>query len=291
MPPEDQVRSWVLLFYSRKFKIDPDKFWQDHGKEKFKEYSEEIKVDGGVKAKAAELVAGAATHDEKLERIREYCVRDIRNVYHDRYGVTAEERKKLKERRKPSDTIKTGMGAGGDINRLFVALLQAAGFHARMALVAGRDDRFFNAGFLNLYFLNRTNVAVEVDGDWRFFDPASPYLPVGMLGWREEGVQALIADNKEPQFVMTPMTGPERTSVTRVGKFKLSPDGTLEGDVIAQFKGHFGVTRKTRYDGLTEEERESTLLEALEDRVPGAEISGIHIGNSDTLDGPFSYRY
>ncbi len=291
MPPEDQVRSWVLLFYTAKHDLDQEKFWRNHGKEKYKEYALEIKVDGTVKAKAAELVAGAETDAERIERIRQYCVGDIRNVYHDRYGVTAEEREQLDERRRPSDTIRSGMGTGTDVRTLFAALLQAAGFDARVALMSGRDDRFFNPGFLNPYFLNRSSVAVETGGEWRFYDPSLPYLPAGMLDWREEGVQALIIDDKESQFVMTPMTGPEQTSLTRVGKFRLDADGSLEGDVIAQFKGHFGIEKKTLYDGQTPEEQETTLLTALRRRNPGADVSDIRIGNSDSIESPFSYRY
>src|SRR5262245_27311555 len=32
MPPEDQVRPWMLLYYSDKDKVVPEKFWKDHGK-------------------------------------------------------------------------------------------------------------------------------------------------------------------------------------------------------------------------------------------------------------------
>jgi hypothetical protein len=32
MPPEDEVRPWMLLYYSDKDKITPEKFWKEHGK-------------------------------------------------------------------------------------------------------------------------------------------------------------------------------------------------------------------------------------------------------------------
>ena len=53
MPPDDEVRSWVLLFYSRDNKLDVEKFWKEFGKGVHKEFSQLAKADGDVKKKAA----------------------------------------------------------------------------------------------------------------------------------------------------------------------------------------------------------------------------------------------
>jgi hypothetical protein len=66
MPPEDQVRSWLLLFYSRGSKVDADKYWIEHGKEIYKDIKIQMKIDGAIKKKAAELTAGLSDPEEKV---------------------------------------------------------------------------------------------------------------------------------------------------------------------------------------------------------------------------------
>src|SRR5260370_25273294 len=97
----------------------------------------------------------------------------------------------------------------------FAALASAAGFDARMTRLADRSDHFFNPSIVDSYFLRSYNVAVQIDGKWQFFDPASTYVPYGMLRWQEEGLKALVSDNKEPEFVDTPLSGPEKSVAKR----------------------------------------------------------------------------
>jgi hypothetical protein len=291
MPPEDQVRSWLLLFYARKSELDKEKFWREHGKELYKEHKRELKIDGKIKQAAAEITAGAATEAEKVERIKEFCLTKIANIYHDRFGMTAEERGKVEDNKKPSDTLSSGKGSSNDINMLFAVLLNAAGITARPARLAGRNDRFFNPAFLNPYFLNRYNMAVQVDGGWKFYDLSSPYLTEGMLRWPEEGVSALITDPKEPLWVQTEMSGPEKTAVRRRGDFRLSPDGTLEGKVRVEYTGHRGVERKTVYDGQTPDERQKDLTEGVTARLSTAVVGQVEMENVDDLEKPFAYSY
>ena len=52
--------------------------------------------------------------------------------------LTAEERKALKENHSPGDTLKQKAGWGMEINLLFAALANAAGFDARMVRLTDR---------------------------------------------------------------------------------------------------------------------------------------------------------
>jgi hypothetical protein len=74
MPPEDQVRSWLLLFYARKSELDKEKFWREHGKDLYNEHKRELKIDGKIKQAAAEITAGAESDAEKVARIKEFCL-------------------------------------------------------------------------------------------------------------------------------------------------------------------------------------------------------------------------
>ena len=162
---------------------------------------------------------------------------------------------------------------------------------ARIANVAGRDDSFFNPSLMDPYFLNRWGIAVKIDGAWEFSDPASPYLPHGMLQWPEEGVQALVTDPTEPVFVTTPFSRPETTVTQRKGEFRLLEDGTLEGAVTVEATGHVGANWKSRDDGKEPDERERDLEERLRARFSTAEISDVNIENVTDLHRPYRYTY
>jgi len=291
MPPEDQVREWLFVYYTRYDKIDPAQYWRDHAKFLYEQSKDVLKVNDEVRHAAEEAVGDATTPDEKLRRIFDYCRSRIKNKYDPNLGLTAEERAKVKENKTPSDTLKHGIGTGTDVDILFAALCIAAGFDARLTAVSDRGRIFFRRDFADSYFLRSLDVAVKVGDNWSFFDPASHYVPFGMLRWQEEGLAALIADAKEANWVETKPSAPELSLEKRTGKFKLSEDGTLEGDVKIEYTGHSGVDMKGRYDEKSEGEREKDLTDDIKARLSTAELTEIHIENVTDQVKPFTCKY
>jgi uncharacterized protein DUF3857/transglutaminase superfamily protein len=291
MPPEDQVRSWILAAYFDKSQFREDTYWHDLGKEFFKYDQDAIKVDKRVRQTVATIVGGVSDPEEKLRLIRKFCLTEIKDFDQDRFGFTAEEREHVKARNRPSETIKKRCGTQIEIAYAYAALLKAAGLDARIARVAGRDESFFSTDLMVPHFLNRTNVAVSINGKWQFSDPLAPYLPHGMLLWAEEGVPALIPDSKKPLFVKTPMSGPEKSVVRRRARLRLDEQGTLEGTVKLEFGGHFGARLKDEADGLSAEECEADIREGILERVTAAEVSDIKIENVTDLEKPYTYSY
>jgi len=58
MPPEDQLRAWMLVYYEDDKNMAPDKFWKELGKQDYARFKPLIKTDGDIKRAAAELVSG-----------------------------------------------------------------------------------------------------------------------------------------------------------------------------------------------------------------------------------------
>lgn len=291
MPPEDQVRAWLLVFYAREKFTDPERYWGEVGKGVHERYGKELKPTGALKRFVPEVVGDAATAEEKIAAIRKFCIEEVRNIGHDRSGVSGEERADFKANKDPADTLKKRMGASYDINFMFGSLARAAGLDARIARLPRRDDRFFDRGYLNEDFLTSYVVAVDVDGDWRFYDPASPYLTDGMLNWAEEGVPALVADPKKANWIQTPFTPADKTGTKHTAEFELLPDGTLQGKVRHSYLGHYSISNKRVYDGLTEEERVERIEENVTNRFSTAEVSNVKIENADSVSGEFAYSY
>src|SRR5262249_52422380 len=134
------------------------------------------------------------------------------------------------------------------------------------------------------YFLHTYSVAVKVNDQWTFRDPSTSYLEPGMLRWQEEVGTALISDPKEGFFVPTPYSEPARSVKQRRGAFKLSDNGSLEGNVQYTYTGHEAHTQKNRYEEMTAAQQEEEWKQSLQQRFSTAEISDFEM--KDNLD-PF----
>ncbi|HEY6804606.1 MAG TPA: DUF3857 and transglutaminase domain-containing protein [Pyrinomonadaceae bacterium] len=294
MPPEDQIKTWMLVYYTQGTPNDPKKFWSDKGREIYSATKSLMKPNDDVKQTAASLTADAKTADEKLQKLFGFCRTKIVNVSNDATTVSVEDRKKVKDNKSPADTLKRGMGDAADVDLLFASLATAAGFDARIVFAPDRGDIFFAQeirNFPDTYFLEPSNIAVNVEGTWKFFNPGYNYIPFGMLRWQEEGEEALVTDPKEPVWVHTPLSPPDKSKVTRRAKFKLAEDGTLEGDVTIQYTGHMGIERKEDNDAQSDTEREAALKEEIKNQMSAAEISGIKIENVTDQVKPLFYSY
>ena len=293
MPPEDQVRTWMLVYYQRALvdTADPAKYWLETARNYYDATKSLIKPNDDVKKMAATLIADAKSDDEKLERLFDFCRNKIKNVTNDASGLTPDERAKLKENKNPSDTLKREMGSGRDIDLLFAALTNASGLDARIVLAPDRGDMFFDKRIPNSYFIYPQNIAVNVGGTWKFFNPGYNYVPFGMLRWQEEGQESLITDPKMPVWVATPYSSPHKSLVKRSAHLKLTDDGTLEGDVRVEYTGHFAIERKEEMDDDSETQREDNLKDELKRRISVAEIANIKIENVTDHVKPLVYSY
>jgi Domain of Unknown Function with PDB structure (DUF3857)/Transglutaminase-like superfamily len=288
MPPEDNVRSWAMVKYYSIFSLLLG--YPMLAAQVYTGFQPYMKVDKDIKAKAAEITAGATTDDEKLQKIFDFVRTNIKNTQDENSGFTDDEIEKLKENKKPSDTLKRGVGPGIDINLLFAALANAAGLEARVALLPDRGQRLFDRDVQIPGALRPSNIAVRNGTSWKFFDPGLQYITPGMLRWQEEGVDALIADER-PIWTKTPLSAPEKSKEKRIATLKLEEDGTLEGDVTVEYTGHLAVERKRLNDEDSPTQREENLKEMVKNRLSSAELTNIVIENATDPVKPFVYKY
>lgn len=280
MPPEDQVRPWMLLYYSDRGNPTPDAYWKEQGKKVYEETRNAMKPNEDVRKAAAEAIGDAATPEQKLERLLNFCRTKIKNVHDDTNVLTEQQRKQLKENRNPGDTLKRGYGDSRDIDLLFAAMATAAGFEARVINLPDRGDIFFEpAYYADSYFLGSYDIAVKVGEDWKFFDPSSAYVSFGMLRWQQEGQSGLLSDPKEPKFVMTPISPADKSKQLRTARLRLMEDGLLEGEVRIEYTGHFASREKEERDEESAAEREKSVMASIKSRLGGAEVADIKMEN------------
>lgn len=287
MPPENDVRPWIYIYYEKDRKLTSEKFWKETGKEYYEELSKSVKMDGHVKKLAAELTASLNTPEEKAKAILQFCQIKVRSLFGPE--ISAQEREKFKPNRNTADTLKQMIGTGGDKLALFVALGQAAGLDARFVLGADRGWKLFSPNMMSPSFLRSRSVAVKTPNGWKFYDPALRLTPAGMLRWQEEQTMALIADGKEPEIVPTSLSDVDKSVATRTGELHLDEKGGIEGTINISFTGHLATDRRADLFDDTPEERIEKVKEELTDQYAGATVTEVKAVNVDDPEKPLVY--
>jgi len=273
MPPEKMLQERVAFYYTRDWDETPDAFWKREGKEWHEAVEEFIGKRKGIEQAVAQIVDPADPPETKLRKI--YArVQQIRNLsYEEEKTEKEEKREKLKDNKNVEDVWKRGYGWRAEITRLFVALARAAGLEAASARISQRDEYFFMKDLLDWRQLNNEVAIVRVGNQERFFDPATPFCPFGMLrAWRT-GVQGIRLDAQGGVFIKTPEPTPDQAVVSRRAELTLSEDGTLEGTVEMAFRGQEALDR--RLGNMDEDE--AGRRKELEDEVRGALPTGAEV--------------
>ena len=305
MPPMDNVRPWMQLqavrinivdasAFSISFSIkDPNnmnQYWGAVAGEKIKLVEFMNKADKEIKKAAMEITAGATTDEEKLRKLYEFCQTQIRNVTYDP-TATDEDKVKAFKQKNLTDALKMKFTDAGFLNILFGSMAHSLGFDTRIAYSGNRNKMIFDPRMTNEAFVHRAAIAVQVGSDWKFFDPGTSFVPFGMLAWFEEDTWALVVGEKQHGWIKTPITPIDKTVSRRTGKFKLSEDGTLEGDVRIEYNGQSAVANRFELYDASPAKREESLREEIKQRISTAEVSGITIENITDISKPLVYQY
>ncbi len=292
MPPEDEVRSWLLLYYTNDLKGDYTDFWARAGGyiASTWEIKDTLKPGKEIKAAAAQITAGANSPDEQLAKMYEFCKTKIKNITFDTQ-MTDEEKEKIKPNKSTNDTYQKLQGTSSEINELFASLATASGLEARLAFGGDRSEKFFNPKQAHTSFIHFSAIAVKVNNQWKYYDPGSLFVPSGMLAWFEEDTSVLLLGYKDYIRTEIPISGAEKSAANRTGRFKLLEDGTLEGTVKIEYTGHLSYLYKMNNYDNSAAKREESLKEEIKKQISAAEVSNISIENVSDPEKPFVYEY
>jgi len=293
MPPERDVRVWIRLLY-KDTEESVEEYWQSKGKFDAEWLAQHSKPSSAVKKKAEELIAGAKTDDEKLQRLFDFCQTGIVHLSWSEDPQLLRERKKILDsdgERSLNEILKSGKGVGYEINYLFAALARAAKFQVYSAHNAENDEMRRVALRGGYDFLTNSTIAVKIGDQYRFFDPAMPNVPFGMNDRTTDGAIALISDEKKSSWVRVPVSGPEKSVIEHKGRFTLSSDGTLDGDVEETFTGHTAEGKKSTYWSKPAADMEKAVRDEIRERFASAEVTDVACENVQTATLPLKRRY
>ena len=305
MPPENQVVPWMLLqsvrinitstsFDSFRISIkdpsNPAIYWGSVGSEKTYLAKFMNKPDKEIKRVAEEITAAAATPEEKLQKLYQYCQTEIKNTSFDP-AVTDEQRKKLPEIKSVSDVLKRKAASAQYVDMLFGAMANSLGYESRIAFCGDRSEMFFRPEMTNESFIHPAAIAVKVGNDWKFFNPGLSFVSYGNLVWYEEGVWALLVGEKEFTWAKTPASEVDKSVARRTGKLKLLDDGTLEGDIRIEYADQLGLGHKLENYDKSANKREEDFKAELKERMSTVEISNLVIENISDPNKPVVYAF
>ncbi|HMQ03667.1 MAG TPA: DUF3857 and transglutaminase domain-containing protein [Pyrinomonadaceae bacterium] len=292
MLPEDEVKSWVYIYYTTSVARNPDEYWRQVSSSMFEFQKEALRANDEVKRETTRVIQGAEDDDEKLKRIYDFVKSHIKNVnYADQ--TTEEQRRQASRNKNAADTLKYRVGTAGDVDQLFGAMARAAGFDARIAFSGNRNDLFFDRNIMNLRLaLGSTSIAVNMGNDWRFFSPASYFVPFGMMSWVEEDQVALVPDPKNLLWKNIPLSEAGVSKEKRSGKFKLLDDGTLVGEARVEFLGHQAYRHKMLNRGESDSAREDRLKNFVRSSISSSvEFENFTIENVNDPEKPLIYTF
>jgi hypothetical protein len=285
MPPEMEVRGWVLADYTDAAREEPGAVWRELGRAQHEYARDAMRPDRAIRDAAVAIVGGTVDSLEQLRRLHDFCRREIRNL--DAPGTPVDE----KAPRNAREVLAQRKGTPAGINELFGALARSLGHEVRLARCADRGRGAFDRSAVNPYMLSARNVAVRLHGTWRFFDPGSRLLPFGCLRWQEEGVEALVGDPDSALWVRTPVRDARGSCARHVGVFELSADGSLTGNARTELTGHMAVEERGAYEDMSDEERAQTVRDAVRDWMPTAVVGDVAFTNLGDPDRPLVVAY
>lgn len=292
-PADDEIRQWVLLFYTEDEDTQPKKYWNKMGKRFNGEFEKRVKVNGDVKTLATKAVEGAQTPEEKIFKIADFCRTKIKNIYYFTAGITAEDKSsyKPKEQQNSGDTAKSLIGAPDDINYLFAAMAVAQGFEVRGVRGSSRYTASMRTDLLDPYLLRSEFVSVKVNNDWKYFDVGNPYVPSGIVDWHEESAPALLLDGKEPTVLAIPPSPPQMNATYRKATLSLTDDGSAKGHIEIKVHGLPAARLKSVLEEQSDAKRKEELEETIRQTHGDVEVSNIQVENVTDPLKPLIYRY
>lgn len=243
-------------------------------------------VNDAVRAKAAELVAGAEDRRGKLACLHRYVAQEIRYLTLPlglgRYRA-----------REPGEVIRTGLGDCKDKIRLLASLAAAVGIEVDPVLV-GVERRRRVDDAPSPFTFDHVVARVRLDDETIWMDPTSEMTAMGALpaGVRDLPGVAIVGATKAPKVetVTTPERPPVESSQRVDTVATIEPAGTIRARVRWTFTGDDEYWRLNYHYGTPDQRR--ALADSLaNDWGKTRELGAVTAGDPLDLEAPFWLEY
>ena len=267
MPPPSELK-WRVEFYYRS-SSKPQDFWKEEGKSWNKDVDGFLGRKKGVEQAVSEIVAGATTPDDKVFKIYYFVSRLDNQSYEPARPVQETQALGIKPIRGAEDVLEQKSGDHDELNRLFVAMVHAAGIPAWLMRVPDHTQEFFQPEFLSTDQFDAEIAIVELNGKEVFLDPGTKYCPYGLLEWRYAGVEGQRQSAKGTEISAAPLSTYKDAIIQRFAKLQLTEHGTVEGTLTVGFYGLEAMNRRQEGSQTDDQGRKKMLEDEVRSWLPG----------------------
>ena len=268
MPPAEVIRYRVQFYYLDGQK--QDEFWKNEGKFWDKDVEGFLGHKNGVAEAVSASVTAADNPEQKARKLYGFVAKLSNWSYEPMKTEQEEHALGIKLEKGADDVLKQQGGGHDELNRLYAAMLRAAGVPASMMWVPSRDQNFFDPAFLNTRQLAAEVVIAQVNGKDVFLDPGTKYCPYGLTDWRYSNVGGIRQhEGKGTVIAQSGLADYNNAMIQRLARVAMSSDGRAEGTLKVGFYGLEGMERR-REGGKTDAEGRKKLLEdEVKEWLPG----------------------
>jgi len=252
-----------------------------------------------ITAKTQQLISGKSDFDSKLRAIAEFVQSDVRYVAIE-IGIGGY------QPHSAGEIFRYRYGDCKDKATLLSTMLRVAGIGSNYVLIH-TDRGFVNPDVPSVWF-NHAILAVEIPdnlddpkyaaaltskGGKRYiiFDPTDEYTPVGSLRSELQNTYALLVTDAGGEIIRTSLQDPGVNKIARLGRFVLSPDGTLSGEVDEDRSGDFAMEEREHLHYTDQREQTNDFERWLGRSLQGFTLEGVIFTNTEQRDKDLMLKY
>ena len=276
MPPYKEIAPYLFVSSYKSWKEISDWVWG---------ISEpQAKAGDELKKKVEELIKGASSRMEKIEKIYTYVITDIRYVGLE-FGISGF------MPHKADDVFRYKYGDCKDKANLMKAMLKVAGIDSYLTLVRTRDLGTLDKDMPALEF-NHAILAVKDDsGNYIFLDGTAEDTPFGRVPGMDQGTEAMIITKEGPVFKEIPMDSFKDNEKIRTMDVTISKEGKLNAKVHIDLKGYFGTYYRAVLKSLGKIKRKEIMERSLGALCPGTKLLDFKFSDLSDLSVPVTQDY
>ncbi len=254
--------------------------WQDVGRWWWGLVRENLTADAALTRTVQEVIAGATTTREKVERIYAWVIRNTRYVGLE-FGIHG-----YLPYRVPL-VVQRGFGDCKDKAALLYVMLREAGVDARMVLVRTRGNGDLDETPASLAVFDHAIAYVpELD---LFLDGTAENGGTNALPSGDQGVRVLVVGPDGAELRRTPVSTPDRAGRRIALSARLAADGSARIEESWEVFGPQAAAYRTHYQ--PEGTRVERLQDALSSIFPGITVEEPELTGLEELERPVLLRF
>lgn len=304
MPPDEAVAGRLQVRFNPASTPKHGLFfsdWKDMGLWYESLSSERRQPDETVRARANELISGVTDLKARIEKLASFVQQEIRYVSI-QIGIGGY------QPHRASEILANRYGDCKDKATLLAALLEAVNVDSYFLIVNILPKVVKENSPVSLFCFNHavlaiklpdeklyesSPAAVEVPGVGRLlvFDPTMPHTPMGHLPFYLQNNFGLLVAGESSRLIAFPGFSSENPQLIRRGRFVLSTDGALAGEVCETISGVQAELLRLKLRDVSERERRKEMEKLLTDSVGSFVLEKYDYLNLNHPDKNLELRY